>query len=393
VTGKRLRRRERATGAARVLFAHPSPDLYGSDRMLVESVRSLTAAGCVVTVALPSRGPLVPLLEETGATVSIVPTVVLRKAFMSPVGIVKLAVAAVRTLPGAMRAVRRADADVVYVNTVTIPLWVVAARLAGAPVVAHVHEAEDSFPKPILVALNLPLLLARRVLVNSLAAERGLHATLPSLARRIRLLYNGVAGPDQVTPPRKDRTKQLRLLLVGRLSPRKGTDVAIAALDRLARRGVDARLDLVGEVFPGYDWYERDLREQVHAAGLDGLVDFAGFHTDVWPWFADADIVLVPSRTEPFGNVAVEAALAGRPGVASAVQGLQEIVVPGETGTLVAADDPDALADAVYALAQDWPAALETAERARTDAELRFGTKRYGDDLMHLLLDAGVVPA
>ena len=126
--------------------------------------------------------------------------------------------------------------------------------------------------------------------------------------------------------------------------------------------------------------------------GLDARVDFAGFHSDVWPWFADADIVLVPSRTEPFGNVAVEAALACRPVVASAVQGLQEIVVSGETGTLVAADDPDALADAVYALAQDWPAALETAERARTDAEHRFGTKRYGDDLMHLLFDAGVVP-
>lgn len=393
MTGKRLRRRERTPGAARVLFAHPSPDLYGSDRMLVESVRSLTSAGCIVTVALPTRGPLVPLLEETGATVSIVPTVVLRKAFMSPLGIVKLAIAAVRTTPAAIRAVRRADADVVYVNTVTIPFWILAARLAGAPVVCHVHEAEDSFPKPILIGLNLPLLLARRVLVNSLAAERGLHATLPSLARRVRLLYNGVAGPDHVTPPRADRTHQLRLLLVGRLSPRKGTDVAIAALDRLARRGVDARLDLVGEVFPGYDWYERDLREQVHAAGLDALVDFAGFHSDVWPWFADADIVLVPSRTEPFGNVAVEAALACRPVVASAVQGLQEIVVPGETGTLVVADDPDALADAVYALAQDWPAALETAERARTDAEHRFGTKRYGDDLMHLLFDAGVVPA
>ena len=73
--------------------------------------------------------------------------------------------------------------------------------------------------------------------------------------------------------------------------------------------------------------------------------------------------------------------------------GLREIVVPGETGVLVAADDPGAIADAVCAMAADWPAAREMAERAHVDALNRFGTKRYADDLMRLLVDAGVVPA
>ena len=186
---------------------------------------------------------------------------------------------------------------------------------------------------------------------------------------------------------------KVHLLLVGRLSPRKGTDVAIAALEGMISRGLDANLSLVGEVFPGYEWYERTLREQVSAAGLDARVDFAGFQDDVWPRFAESDIVLVPSRVEPFGNVAVEAALARRPVIASAVQGLREIVVPGETGVLVAADDPAAIADAVCAMAADWPAAREMAERAHVDALNRFGTKRYADDLMRLLVDAGVVPA
>jgi hypothetical protein len=60
---------------------------------------------------------------------------------------------------------------------------------------------------------------------------------------------------------------------------------------------------------------------------------------------------------------------------------------------LVAADDPGAIADAVCAMAADWPAAREMAERAHVDALNRFGTKRYADDLMRLLVDAGVVPA
>jgi glycosyltransferase involved in cell wall biosynthesis len=258
--------------------------------------------------------------------------------------------------------------------------------------VCHVHEAEDSLPRPVALALHLPLLLSRRILVNSKAAENGLTATLPRLADRIRLLYNGVAAPTHAKQLQVLNGK-VHLLLVGRLSPRKGTDVAIAALEGMIGRGLDANLSLVGEVFPGYEWYERTLREQVSAAGLESRVDFAGFQDDVWPRFAESDIVLVPSRVEPFGNVAVEAALARRPVIASAVQGLREIVVPGETGVLVAADDPGAIADAVCAMAADWPAARDMAERAHVDALNRFGTKRYADDLMRLLVDAGVVPA
>jgi glycosyltransferase involved in cell wall biosynthesis len=393
------RRQVRAPGPVRVLLAHPSPDLYGSDRMLVESVRSLADAGCAVTVVLPDRGPLVPLLQATGADVVIIETVVLRKAFMSVRGLGTLLLSASRALPLAVRTVRAARADVVYVNTVTIPGWILASRLARTPVVAHVHEAEDSLPRLIGLGLHLPLLLARRVLVNSLAAQQGLTATLPALAGRIRLLYNGVPGPDVETELGLDPAQRtnddtaLRLLLVGRLSPRKGTDVAIAALDSVVRRGVDARLDLVGEVFPGYEWYEQTLREQVSAANLDARVSFIGFQSDVWPAFAASDIVLVPSRVEPFGNVAVEAALARRPVVASGVQGLREIVTGGETGMVVAADDPEAIADAVCDLAKDWPSAQRMAQLAHDDALHRFGTQRYAADLLKLLVDADLVPA
>ncbi len=91
------RRRARSPGPARVLLAHPSPDLYGSDRMLVESVRSLTEAGCVVTVALPIDGPLVPLLQQAGAGVVIVETLVLRKSLMSPRGLITLLTTGLRS--------------------------------------------------------------------------------------------------------------------------------------------------------------------------------------------------------------------------------------------------------------------------------------------------------
>jgi len=379
------------SGTCRVLVAHPSYELYGSDRMLVESVRALTDAGCAVTVAIPQDGPLSGPLRATGADVAIVPTVVLRKAFMSPLGLLRLVAATASTLPAMLRAIRRSRPDVVYVNTVTIPLWLMAARLMRKPVMCHVHEAEEGVARPVAWALTAPLLLARRVLVNSQSAAAIVAAAVPALRSRITLLYNGVAGPPTAaTPPRATLDGPLRAVLVGRLSPRKGTDVAVAAVAELARRGVDVRIEFVGEVFPGYEWFEAQVRAQAEADAVSERVTFTGFESDVWPLLAAADIVLVPSRVEPFGNVAVEAALACRPVIASAVQGLQEIVVPGVTGLSVPPGDPVALADAIDELRTDWARALSLAENAARDAEKRFGQERYARELRAAFRDFGL---
>src|SRR6185312_16562479 len=97
----------------------------------------------------PQDGPLSGPLRATGADVAIVPTVVLRKAFMSPLGLLRLVAATASTLPAMLRAIRRSRPDVVYVNTVTIPLWLMAARLMRKPVMCHVHEAEEGVARPV----------------------------------------------------------------------------------------------------------------------------------------------------------------------------------------------------------------------------------------------------
>ncbi|RFU39243.1 glycosyltransferase, partial [Actinomadura logoneensis] len=228
---------------------------------------------------------------------------------------------------------------------------------------------------PVRAALAAPLRLARSVVVNSRASA----AALGSAGRRAQVIYNGVDEPPEPVPaPRAELSGAARIVLVGRLSPRKGTDVAVRAVRLLEARGVPVRLTLVGDVFPGYEWFEAELREL--AEGSSAIV-FAGFRPSVWSSFAEADIAIVPSRVEPFGNVAVEAMLAGRPVVASATQGLTEIVTDGVTGVRVAPDDPEALADAVTRLLDDWTAALTMAERARADAAARFGTARYHREL------------
>jgi glycosyltransferase involved in cell wall biosynthesis len=363
----------------RVLLVHPSAELYGSDRVALESVRAFVGAGAQVRAVLTEPGPLGPLLTEAGCQVDVVASPVLRKAYLSPPGVIRLLVKTVRCTPVMLGLLRSWRPDVVYVSTMTIPWWLVLARLFGARAVCHVHEAEEAVPRLVRTGLAMPLLLSHSVVANSKASAQVLVGAVARLHRRIEVIYNGVPGPEPVAarPPRAQPDPPVRLVLVGRVSPRKGTDVAVAALALLRDRGIVAVLDLVGGVFPGYEWFEAEVRRQVAAAGLQEQVRWHGVRPDVWPALAASDIALVPSRVEPFGNAAVEAMLAWRPVVAGDTQGLREIVSPGRNGRLAAPGDAEELASAVAAMVRDWPSALRQAERAREEAEELFAPAGY----------------
>ncbi|MQA32806.1 glycosyltransferase [Modestobacter roseus] len=358
------------TDASRsVLVAHPGAELYGSDRVLLESVEALLGAG-PVTVALPGEGPLAVELRARGARVRIVAMPVLRKAALRPRGAVRLLGDALRGLLPAARLIRSAGRGGVYVSTVTVPSWVVLARLLRRRVVCHVHEAERAAPLLARRVLAVGPWLADAVVVNSRFSLGVLGEVAPGVEDRSTVVYNGIRGPVAVVPPRDELDGPVRLLFVGRLNPRKGPQVAVAALRELTDRGVDARLALLGSVFPGYEEFEAELHATVAAAGLDDRVDFLGFHADVWPVVAGADVVLIPSvLDEPFGNTAVEAVLGARPVVVSDTSGLREAAAGYGSAQAVDPQRPALWADAVERVVAQWPSfreqALEDAGAAR----------------------------
>jgi glycosyltransferase involved in cell wall biosynthesis len=144
-------------------------------------------------------------------------------------------------------------------------------------------------------------------------------------------------------------------------------------------------LTLVGDGFPGYEDHIDGLHTLAAAEHVDDVTVFAGFQ-DPAPYLSAADVVLVPSRVEPFGLVAVEALLLGRAVIASRVGGLAEIVRDGETGVLVEPDDPQALADAIIRLLSD-PAVRTTLGHAgEADARSRFSMETYAARLADVVL-------
>lgn len=190
--------------------------------------------------------------------------------------------------------------------------------------------------------------------------------------RQFRRLYGNPAGRIEVIAPGVehaffapgDRGGARRaldlpldvpvLLFVGRIQPLKGPDVAVRTLAALGRR--DAMLVVVG----GASGAEGDAEvDRLHAL-IDelGVRDQVRFvppqpHHILSTWYRAADVVLVPSRSESFGLVALEASACGVPVVASGVGGLLTLVDHGESGYLVPDRDPEVFARHVRAILDD----------------------------------------
>lgn len=196
-------------------------------------------------------------------------------------------------------------------------------------------------------------------------------ASNPVEAEQILDFYSADADRIEVVPPGVDHAffspgdragaraavgldDRPTLLFVGRIQPLKGLTVAVEALALLQR--TDARLVVVGGISGPEGAAEMQrVRSLVSDHQLTDRVTFVAPqpHHALSTWYRSADAVLVPSRSESFGLVALEAAACGVPVVASSVGGLRTLVVDGQTGFLVDRHDPRAKAAKIDELLAD----------------------------------------
>jgi glycosyltransferase involved in cell wall biosynthesis len=370
----------------RILYCHPGAEMYGSDRMALETVRILRERGHSVTVVLPESGELAARLSEGSADVQIIKIPVIRKEYLRPDKLVRIGWDSLVAMFTIRRLLRELDTELVIANTITQPTWIYAARLAGLSVICHVREAEDSLGRIVRAILVSPLSATNLVVNNSKATERFVRQSSVFPLPPTRVVYNGKdwAGYFRSEGSFEDGT--VRMVLIGRISPRKGHDTAIQILYVLRSRGVDARLRIVGDVFAGYEWYKTELIKTLHDLNIDEYCSFSGFVTDIASELEQANVALVPSRIEPFGTVAAESMAAMRCTIVSNVQGLVEIVEHSDSGMCLPAEDADQWADAIQGLLADPAKAHAMAIRGRERVLSAFSTASYAEGV-HSMVD------
>lgn len=234
-----------------------------------------------------------------------------------------------------------------------------------------------------------------RVPGERLVATRSRGVIAISAAEARTVVERCGADPSRVVivPPGVDRTlfhadqadgkPQDYLLYAARLQPLKGPDLAIRALAEVPEQ-LRPDLLIAGDVSEDFAAYQADLHRLVDALGLAAKVRFVGpqSRADLAELMRGARIVLVPSHSETFGLIALEAESCGTPVIASAAGGLREAVVHGETGQLMDSRQPEDWGTAITRLLAK-PALLE---RMGVVAEIH--ARRFDWDWTATLLDA-----
>jgi glycosyltransferase involved in cell wall biosynthesis len=264
-----------------------------------------------------------------------------------------------------VRWLRSVD-DAVIVPT-RAGLSIVAAAYArpGTRVVSQQHVAFSSQTPELQRAVADAYRASDAVCVLTGRDEDEVHAALgpgaPTVVRRLpNLLFD-------LDPPPPVDLRRPRLICGGRLTPTKGTDLLLEAFARIADRADGWELRIYGSA-------RRDrleaVREMVRARGLTDRVLLMPPSERFELELTKGSICLVPSRSEAFGMVLIEAMRGGVPVVAfDCPAGPAEIITDGVDGILVPPEDPEAFAAAVLALIEDGSRRAELAAAGRRSAQ------------------------
>ena len=206
-----------------------------------------------------------------------------------------------------------------------------ADAAAGTPLVYFEHGAAWGKPPAHDVAQFLGKMT--RVICNSHASQRMLELRWKAESAKIVFRNNPVRGDLAATAFDTSRSSigaPLRLGIIGRMVPFKGIPLAFHAVRHLLRDGIACQLHVAGQ---GRD--EATLSQLAKKLSLEEHIRFRGSYANPASFYLEIDVLLCPSIREPFGNVAIEAAYAGCPVVAAAVDGLPEAVQHEKTGLCI----------------------------------------------------------
>jgi glycosyltransferase involved in cell wall biosynthesis len=207
-------------------------------------------------------------------------------------------------------------------------------------------------------------------------------AALSTDGSRAKVVYECVSIPSEV-PVREGRARRSVVGTVGVVSRRKGSDLFVEAARLVRERTDEIEFRMVGSADDPLDAaWASDLLARLPAIGIEHEPS-----ADVTAELAGWDAFVLPSRSDPFPIVVLEAMASELPVIGTRVDGIAEQVTP-ETGILVEADDPEALAAAILELHRNPERRREMGRAGRARVAERFSLERQAEGIHEAYLDA-----
>jgi len=279
---------------------------------------------------------------------------------------------------------QRPDVVVSFLSYFTVLTAARAARVRSrivfnqqTPMSAFLRDADYQWRRPwhrraFSVVTKLGYRLADAIVTSSVGVADDLVKQFGVARERIRVVHNPVnldaverSSREVLDPQFAGMWIHPVVVAAGRLADAKNYPLLIEAI-ALLRAHVPVRLFILGD-----GELEPELRRQIAERGLDEAVVLCGFQKNPWKFIARADVFVLTSRYEGFGNVLIEAMACGVPVVATTSAGTREIVTVGIDGLLVDRHQPEAVAAALERVLVDEPF------RARLSSAARDSARRF----------------
>ena len=278
-----------------------------------------------------------------------------------------------------LRIVRNENYDAIHSHYwISGKVAMPAAAELGIPLVHTMHTmarvknlnlAEGESPEPMIrVQGETQVAAAAQALIANTDSEAAslvsLYEACPDIVHVVAPgvdLYTFTPGQGRKTARESISTPQDALVVtfVGRIQPHKGPEVLIRATSELVKHSPLMRPKLIVNIIGGASGANTEeverLQELTTWLGIDDVVRFAPPvpRAELPQWYRAADLVCVPSYSESFGLVALEAQACGTPVIATAVGGLRTAVADGISGVLVDGHDPKAWSSVIARLLQE----------------------------------------
>jgi glycosyltransferase involved in cell wall biosynthesis len=376
----------------KIVFYNHTGKVSGAERLLLSVLSRLSAGEFIPLVLCPDDGPLAEMVAANGTPVETIARLEARFTWR-PDQLLHYCKSFYQVIVDFRRRVVKLDPDLIHANSIRAGLVATAATLGlKIKVVWHLHDLLPPHPLSVAIRALAALSGRSRMIAVSEAVSRnfcGCWAWL--LKRRVTVILNAI-DPASFAARSIDREEcRARLSLsnddfaigiVGQLTPRKGQLELVRAFAKLLAQVPQAVLLVTGAaIFNRDSEYDQLLRETVEELGIAPRVHMLGSRQDVPEIITALDLLVINSRREPFGLVACEAMACGTPVVATARDGLSEIIQHQRSGWLVPYGDEAELIGAITFLNQRPDARRELANTAQQHVARRFTIQRYMKEL------------
>lgn len=358
----------------------PWNDLSGAPLCALDHLRFLAPSADNSRFLLPRAGFLEARAAEYRVPVEVIPLFTgARSARIPPVfSVVRTRVSFVLRLT----ALLRERPGILHIHSLAphLPYALLAARLARCPVAVTIHEPWDGSRR-----LRFYLTCVRKARCPVVFLSESARRAYPLLPRNPVAVVSNAFPLPPISPLPRNPVPVVGL--VAALARRKGVDIALRIALEIRKHAVPAKFLIIGP------WIEEDLRREsldfVRQNHLEDMVSFCGPISNPDAIYPPIDILLVPSRRDPYPRVIMEALSYSRPVVASDVDGIPDMLGPLALDSLAPPCNVPAFLDRLLPLLQNTSLRATRAVAARARAEALFSPESYRSAILSLYGTAG----